>query len=312
MNKRVGGGGRLSLRRKKGQCVKDTEEENKSSNSTIGYGIRNDGNQCFLIVLIQVLYRNCRELVKDTNDENTDERELRKLLKDCCEDMDNSTTHSISITPLWSFLTSHYSYRWLSSATQDVHEVYLDLFPHLVNMSTSFQGILCNHYRCLECEHESIQKETFFSLSAFQCYALTTSDRNVLQKKDKYACSYCRIKTEAQYYTSIEKIPPLLFIHSPPSSHVTPHWTWTTFPISLSFAPTHTVQSIICHQGSTLTHGHFISYHLSSSSNLWYKCNDEHLECLQGPPWTSSSSLDFPTMASSKPYPYLSLFKNKI
>ena len=246
------------------------------------------------------------------DDENTDERELRKLLKDCCEDMDNSTTHSISITPLWSFLTSHYSYRWLSSATQDVHEVYLDLFPHLVNMSTSFQGILCNHYRCLECEHESIQKETFFSLSAFQCYALTTSDRNVLQKKDKYACSYCRIKTEAQYYTSIEKIPPLLFIHSPPSSHVTPHWTWTTFPISLSFAPTHTVQSIICHQGSTLTHGHFISYHLSSSSNLWYKCNDEHLECLQGPPWTSSSSLDFPTMASSKPYPYLSLFKNKI
>ena len=146
---------------------------------------------------------------------------------------------------------------------------------------------------CLVCDHSSTMSEPFFNLSLdlseFTSLSFSLSSlakKELLVDKASYACPNCKTKQHATRSTSLSHSPPFLLFHlkrfeydpaygiSRKLSYRIPFTLSLRLPRSLS--PDRSLYSLIgvvVHVGSSLSHGHYITY--VKKFGQWFLYDDE-------------------------------------
>ncbi|XP_004502418.1 ubiquitin carboxyl-terminal hydrolase 4-like isoform X1 [Cicer arietinum] len=165
----------------------------------------------------------------------------------------------------------------------------------------SFQGILTNETRCLQCETVTARDETFLDLSLDieQNSSITSCLKNfssteTLNAEDKFFCDKCCSLQEAQKRMKIKKPPHVLVIHLKRFKYMEQLGRYkklvyrVVFPLELRLSDTdeeadieYTLFAVVVHVGSGPNHGHYVC--LVKSHNHWLCFDDETVEVVDEP-----------------------------
>ncbi|KAL3620937.1 Ubiquitin carboxyl-terminal hydrolase 3 [Castilleja foliolosa] len=168
--------------------------------------------------------------------------------------------------------------------------------PSITWVHKTFQGILTNETRCLQCETVTARDETFLDLSLDieQNSSITSCLKNfssteTLNAEDKFFCDKCCSLQEAQKRMKIKKPPRILVIHlkrfkfmEQQNRHKKLSYR-VVFPLELKISATsndadseYSLSSVVVHVGSGANHGHYVS--LVKSHNHWLFFDDENVD----------------------------------
>ncbi|XP_008794513.3 ubiquitin carboxyl-terminal hydrolase 4-like [Phoenix dactylifera] len=170
--------------------------------------------------------------------------------------------------------------------------------PLVTWVHTSFQGILTNETRCLQCETVTARDETFFDLSldiepnsSITSCLKNFSSTETLNAEDKFFCDKCCSLQEAQKRMKIKKPPHVLVIHLKRFKYIEQLGRnkklsyRVVFPMELKLNNTvddadseYSLFAVVVHVGSGTNHGHYVS--LVKSHNHWLFFDDEHVEMI--------------------------------
>ncbi|EHA8587393.1 putative Ubiquitin carboxyl-terminal hydrolase 4 [Cocos nucifera] len=170
--------------------------------------------------------------------------------------------------------------------------------PLVTWVHKSFQGILTNETRCLQCETVTARDEAFFDLSLDieQNSSITSCLKNfssteTLNAEDKFFCDKCCSLQEAQKRMKIKKPPHVLVIHLKRFKYIEQLGRnkklsyRVVFPMELKLNDTvddtdaeYSLFAVVVHVGSGTNHGHYVS--LVKSHNHWLFFDDENVEMI--------------------------------
>ncbi|GFP98700.1 ubiquitin carboxyl-terminal hydrolase 3 [Phtheirospermum japonicum] len=168
--------------------------------------------------------------------------------------------------------------------------------PSITWVHKTFQGILTNETRCLQCETVTARDETFLDLSLDieQNSSITSCLKNfssteTLNAEDKFFCDKCCSLQEAQKRMKIKKPPRILVIHLKRfkfMEQLNRHKKLSyrvVFPLELKISATsndadseYSLSAVVVHVGSGPNHGHYVS--LVKSHNHWLFFDDENVD----------------------------------
>ncbi|KAL0067665.1 hypothetical protein AAF712_005380 [Marasmius tenuissimus] len=163
-----------------------------------------------------------------------------------------------------------------------------------------FGGRLRSRVTCRDCGYNS---DTFDSILDLSLDIHHTPHLNVALKKfvapdylkgaDKYKCEKCKKPVNAEKRFTIHDAPAVLTVHLKrfsPMGHKIGHPVDYDEQLSLEpymsdgqFGPRYTLYGVICHAGGGPNSGHYYAY-VRSRDNKWHEMNDESVTPLGSPP----------------------------
>jgi len=154
-----------------------------------------------------------------------------------------------------------------------------------------------NALKCLEPEKslwaslvgERTDSDLWVTLPQLLDYTLREKPMN---EEDAVSCSQCHCRTQRIATTQIARLPQVLVIvlqrvrYLPTGlqkSHIRIHYPLTGLDLtrfeqgSIRYPAFYDLQAVICHEGNSLTRGHYTAYVLSPVTDTWLKCDDENV-----------------------------------
>ncbi|KAF9263710.1 cysteine proteinase [Marasmius fiardii PR-910] len=163
-----------------------------------------------------------------------------------------------------------------------------------------FGGRLRSRVTCHDCGHNSDTFDSILDLSLdiHRAHNLSVALRKFveidhLKGADKYKCEKCKKHVNAEKQFTIHEAPAVLTIHlkrfSPMGhkiGHIVEydeHLNIDPFMSEGQYGPRYTLYGVICHAGGGPNSGHYYAF-VRSRENKWYEMNDESVTSRPSPP----------------------------
>ncbi|KAL0580075.1 hypothetical protein V5O48_001934 [Marasmius crinis-equi] len=163
-----------------------------------------------------------------------------------------------------------------------------------------FGGRLRSRVTCRDCGYNSDTFDSILDLSLDIHHAQHLNGAlrkfvapDYLKGADKYKCEKCKKHVNAEKRFTIHDAPAVLTVHLKrfsPMGHKIGHGVDYDEQLSLEpymsegqFGPRYTLYGVICHAGGGPNSGHYFAF-VKSRENKWFEMNDESVEALGSPP----------------------------
>ncbi|KAL4265009.1 Ubiquitin carboxyl-terminal hydrolase [Pleurotus pulmonarius] len=289
---------------------------------SLGKGLHNSGNSCFLNSALQILLHTA-PLLQVTLSHSKNECRVKE---DFCMSCAFRTVVAKSHGGKNAFMPSeigtnlkHIAKHMRKGRQEDSHEFLryaIDAFQKtcLAGLPTKpdhetaettwvhkiFGGRLRSRVTCGSCQHNS---DTFDSILDLSLDIHNTSSlKDALRKfgaidhlkgADKYKCEKCKKPVNAQKQFTIDEAPRVLTVHlkrfSPLGRKIGNHVAYDE-RVSLQqvmsegkYGPSYSLYGVICHAGGGPNSGHYYAF-VKSKEGRWFEMNDESVSMARGTP----------------------------
>ncbi|KAI0375867.1 cysteine proteinase [Pilatotrama ljubarskyi] len=283
------------------------------SGVTVGTGLNNTGNTCFLNSALQCLLHTPPLLHVLSKHSKSDPSPKNSYCMACAlrQVMYEAFNKPHSITPYPVITKLQAIAKHMRRGRQEDSHEFLRYFIDALQKSSLagipgkvdpkvaektwvyriFGGLLRSRVKCLSCGHNSDTYDRMLDLSVDIAGVSTLKDAlrkfvavDHLRGADKYKCEKCKKPVNADKQFTIDEAPLVLTLHLKrfsPMGRKIPHavayqerLTLQPYMSEGKFGPSYTLYGVISHAGSGPNSGHYYA-HVKGANGSWYEMNDD-------------------------------------